>query len=387
MAGPKLNIPLSWCQLTWDKLRLLAAVSGIVFAVMLMMMQLGFRDSLFIAAVQFHRALAADLVLVSTQYEYMIATKVFSQRHLYQTLAVNGVSSVSSLYVGLVNWKNWQTKREVPIFLIGFDPAYPAMSLPGLKESLPQTKLPDTVLFDVGSKPDYGPVTEIYRDKGTFSTELNGKKVEIRGFFQLGLSFGADGNLITSDMNFFRLLPNRDSRLIDIGLIRLAPGADPNTVAVNIRAGLPPNLRVMTLKEYIDYETNYWAKRTPVGFIFNLGVLVGFIVGSVIVYQILYTDVADHLSEYATLKAMGYSDGYLYKVVIKEALLLAILGFIPGFILSTGLGILTRKMTLLPAYMTWERALTVLVLTITMCVGSAILSLRKLRSADPADIF
>jgi len=387
MFGPHLNIPLSWRQLTWDKLRLLAAVSGIVFAVMLMMMQMGFRDSLFIAAVQFHRSLAADLVLLSSQYEYMIATKTFTQRELYRTLAVEGVHSVTPLYVGLVNWRNWEEQREIPIFLIGFDPAYPALSLPGLEESLEKVKLPDTVLFDIGSKPDYGPVAKLFEERKGYTTELAGRKVEVGGFFQIGLSFAADGNLVTSDANFFRILPNRQPGLVDLGLIRLKPGADPQAAAAAIRTGLPPGLQVLTKDEFIEREEKYWAKRTPVGFIFNLGVLVGFIVGSVIVYQILYTDVTDHLAEYATLKAMGYSDKYLYGVVIREALLLSFLGFIPGLVLSTLLGIITRKMTLLPAYMTWERAVTVLLLTVFMCVASAALSLRKLRSADPADIF
>jgi putative ABC transport system permease protein len=286
-----------------------------------------------------------------------------------------------------VNWKTWDTHREVPIFVIGFDPSVPALSLPGIPESIGRTKLPDTYLFDIGSKPDYGPVASVFHRDGTASTELGGKRIEIGGLFQLGLSFAADGNLVTSDMNFFRLLPHRKRGLIDIGLIRVKPGADPAGVAAAIRPTLPPGLQVMTLDEYQNSEKAYWAKRTPVGFIFNLGVLVGFIVGSVIVYQILYTDVADHLSEYATLKAMGYADSYLYGVVIKEALFLSLLGFIPGLLLSTALGVLTRKITLLPASMTWDRALTVLVLTVAMCVASAVLSLRKLRAADPADIF
>jgi putative ABC transport system permease protein len=150
---------------------------------------------------------------------------------------------------------------------------------------------------------------------------------------------------------------------------------------------LPVGVQVFTRDQYMKYEQTYWAKRTPIGFIFNMGTFVGFIVGAVIVYQILYTDVTDHMGEYATLKAMGYNDRYLFGVVIQEALMLAVIGFVPGWLISTGMGILTRKVTLLPSYMTWERALTVLVLTIGMCVVSGILAMRKLRAADPADIF
>ncbi len=387
MARGKFNIVLSWSQLTWDKLRLCAAVSGIVFAVTLMMMQLGFRDSLFVAAVQFHHALKADLVLLSSQYEYMVATKPFSRRHLYKTLGIDAVQSVTPLYVGLVNWKNSETHREIPIYLIGFNPIESALDLPGVSSNLDEIKLTDHVLFDAGSKPDFGPVPALFRAHGPITTQVGGHKITIAGLFQLGLSFGTDGNLVTSEDNFFRLLPGRRQGLIDMGLIRLRPGSSREAVKAEIQKGLGPGLRLLTRDEFIDYEKKYWAVRTPVGFVFNLGVVVGFIVGAVIVYQILYTDVSDHIGEYATLKAMGYSDAYLYRVVIEESLLLSVLGFIPGFLISTGMGILTRKMTLLPASMTWQRASTVFVLTLVMCVVSGILAMRKLRSADPADIF
>jgi putative ABC transport system permease protein len=114
---------------------------------------------------------------------------------------------------------------------------------------------------------------------------------------------------------------------------------------------------------------------------------VGFIVGIVIVYQILYADVSDHLPEYATLKAMGYTDTYLLGVLVQEALILAILGYLPAFFLSFGLYKLTFAATLLPIYMKVDRAITVFIMTVIMCSVSGAIALRKLRSADPADIF
>ena len=387
MANRPFTIPLAWLQLSWDKLRLAAALAGIIFAVVLMLMQLGFRDALFAAAVQVHQRLNGDLVLLSSQYEYLIATKPFSQRYLYQALAVDGVEVVAPIYVGLVNWKNEQTFRELQIFMIGYDPATDAVAIPEVREKLPELKKPDVILYDSGSKDVFGPVKAILRSGHPFFTEVGGRRVEIAGLFPLGISFGSDGNIITSDLNFLRLMPGRHQGLIDMGLIRLKPGVSAPDVQRKLRALLPPEVRVLTLGEFNRYEQNYWAKRTPVGFIFDLGALVGFVVGAVIVYQILYTDVTDHLGEYATLKAMGYTDGQLSGVVIKEALILSVLGFIPGLILSTGMSILTRKVTLLPSYMTFPRAATVFVLTVAMCVGSGIVAMRKLRSADPADIF
>jgi len=113
----------------------------------------------------------------------------------------------------------------------------------------------------------------------------------------------------------------------------------------------------------------------------------GFVVGIVVVYQILYTDVSDHLAEYATLKAMGYTDGYLLMVVFQEAMILAVLGFIPGFLVSHGLYVLTQAATRLPIAMTWGRATTVFTMTVVMCFVAGAVAVRRLQAADPADIF
>ncbi len=387
MADRPLKLPLAWLQLKWDKLRLAAAVAGIVFAVTLMLMQMGFRDALFVAAVQFHERLTADLVIMSSKYEFLATTHPFTERYLYRLLALPQVQSVAPVYLGVARWRNPRNYREIPIFIFGLNPEDDYVDLPGIRSNLARLKLPDVVLFDVGSKPDYGPVEKEYRAGQRVTAEVGGRRVEVDGLFFLGLSYGADGNLFTSDLNFLRVMPYRQQGLIDLGLVRLKPGADVAQTVAAVRAQLPPEMQAMSRAQYHDYEVGYWHERTAVGFIFNLGVVVGFIVGAVIVYQILYTDVTDHLGEYATLKAMGYSDRYLYGVVVRQALVLSILGFIPGWLISTGMEILTRKVTLLPAYMTWERATTVLVLTVGMCVGSAMIAMRKLRAADPADVF
>ena len=200
-------------------------------------------------------------------------------------------------------------------------------------------------------------------------------------------SFAADGNLITSDSTFLRLFPERQPHEIDIGLLKLKANTDIQQVRSALQARLPKDVLVLTLDQLTTREKNYWANGSPIGFIFGIGTLIGFIVGLVIVYQILYSDVSDHLPEYATLKAMGYSDNYLVSVLVQEALILAVLGFFPGFMLSTGLYLVTKSATLLPIGMTLSRALLVLVLTIIMCTASGGVALRKLQSADPADVF
>jgi putative ABC transport system permease protein len=205
--------------------------------------------------------------------------------------------------------------------------------------------------------------------------------------FTLGASFGADGNLITSDVNFLRIFSSRQKGLIDIGLIRLKPGANANAVAEDLRKYIPKEINVLTKQEFIDFERNYWASSTAIGFIFTLGTIMGFIVGTVIVYQILYTEVSDHLSEYATLKAIGYTHNYLLTVILQEAFMLAVLGYLPGLVFALLMYQRAREATLLPVFMSFDRATTVLILTIIMCFVSGAIAVRKLRSADPADIF
>ncbi|MEM8863663.1 MAG: FtsX-like permease family protein, partial [Chloroflexota bacterium] len=149
----------------------------------------------------------------------------------------------------------------------------------------------------------------------------------------------------------------------------------------------PDSVAVLTKQEFIDLEEHYWAVSAPIGFILGLGVFVGFAVGVIIVYQILYSEVADHLPDYAVLKARGYRHRYFMGILFQEALILATLGYIPGFMASWGLYGLTRSVTALPMFMTTARAMVVFLMSILMCFISGAISMRKLEEADPADLF
>jgi putative ABC transport system permease protein len=167
----------------------------------------------------------------------------------------------------------------------------------------------------------------------------------------------------------------------------VAPGVDPLRVRDAIRAELADDVLVLTRAEFRAKEIAYWDSATPIGYVFSFGVVVGMVVGGIIVYQILFADVNDHLPEYATLKAMGYSNGFLAGVVIQQAVVLAALGFVPAVAISMALYRVSGDATRLPLEMTQERAVLVLGLTVAMCVLSALMALRKVRSADPAEIF
>jgi putative ABC transport system permease protein len=382
------KIPLAWLQLSHEKIRLLVAIAGISFADILMFMQLGFRDALFDSAVKFHTNVTGDIFLVSPQSTALIAMKSFPRRRLYQSLSFQGVDSVTPIYLGFGIWKNPEKKNTRQIMVIGFNPADKELfQLPGVSENLAKIQLPDTYLFDEKSREQFGDIPKMFNTGQRVQTEVDGRSITVGGLFTLGASFGADGNLMTSDTNFTRMFKQRDAGLIDVGVVKLKPGADvPGTIAA-MKAYFPKDVRVFSKEEFVAFEKSYWQSGTSIGFIFTLGTIMGFIVGIVIVYQILYTDVADHLSEYATLKAMGYTDFYLLTVVFQEAIILSIVGFFPGMFAAVGLYTMTRNATSLPLLMTVARATTVMILTMIMCTISGAIAVRKLRSADPADMF
>ena len=198
------------------------------------------------------------------------------------------------------------------------------------------------------------------------TTEILGRQLVLGGLNAVGASFVADGSVMTSDQNFLRIFSDRQAGEVSVGLIRLKPGSDVNATANLIRQNLPNDITIMTRQEFIDFEANYWRNSTSIGFIFSLGVVMGFVVGVIIVYQILYSDVSDHLPEYATLKAMGYHNGYLLSVVSQEAFILAVSGYIPGYLISSFLYDLTRNATNLPLLMTSQPSLFTLFLTVLM---------------------
>ena len=381
------RIPLAWLQLSHEKLRLAAALAGITFAVMLMMLQLGFAAALIDSAVRLYTHLKADVFLVSPNFEYVLQTKTFPRQRLYQSLTVEGVESVSPLYVSMGTWKHPVDLNETSLLVVGFDPGNDTFDLPAVAQHMQQITLPDVVLFDSLSHAKFGPIAELLGKSPEVITEINHRRVRVAGLFQLGVGFAAIGNVVTSEANFLRLYPNHPQDKIDLGLIRLSKDANRSQVLANLRAMLPSDVRVMSHQEFMDLERNFWSTVSPIGYIFGMGVFLGFIVGSIIVYQILYTDVSDHLAEYATLKAIGYGDGYLFSIVLKESLLLSVLGYIPGLAVSQALYTLTVRSTGLPLYMTWERAVMVFVFTVVMCCGSGALAMRRIRSADPAEIF
>ncbi len=381
------RIPLSWLLLTRQPARLAVALAGIAFAGILMFMQLGFRDGLFDASVTIHKLFDADLVLLSPRTMSSIGMAGFPRRRLIQAMADPQVAGTTPVHWNLLLWRNPQTRATRSILALGFDPGDPLFTDPGLTAKAQVLSQRGRVLFDELSRPEFGPIAEWFRQGKVVETEVAGKRVRVAGLVSLGPSFGADGNVITSRETFLRLMPNTPPGSIELGLIRLTPGADPAAVAARLKRILPGDVTIYTKKGFEEFEKNYWRSSTAIGFIFTLGAAMGFVVGCVIVYQILYSDVSDHLPEYATLMAMGYRLITLLGVVAREGLILAVLGYVPAWLAGQGLYALVRSGTRLPVAMDSQRSLLVFAMIFAMCMGSAFMAMRKLADADPAEIF
>jgi putative ABC transport system permease protein len=188
-------------------------------------------------------------------------------------------------------------------------------------------------------------------------------------------------------VNFSRLFDGSSLDNVNLGLIRLKPNADPDATARSLQRLLPADVRVLTRAQLETQEQKYWAQETPAGLVFGLGVMLAVVVGMVILYQVLATDVTKHLPEYATLKALGYRDRFLRHVVLLKALVLVLVAYLPAFGLAVGLYALIRAAANLPVNMSLERGAGVLLLTVIMGCATGLSSLRRLRAANPADLF
>ncbi|MDZ8026299.1 MAG: ABC transporter permease DevC [Nostoc sp. DedQUE11] len=383
------RIPLAWLQLTRYKLRLLVAIIGIAFAAILIFMQLAFLDSLYDSQTALHTRLVADLILINPEMKTLANTADFPRQYLYRTLNFSEVDSVNYVYHGQHSFKYGNVSGGKGIIILGINPDNCPFKIAKFDRVAHLLRARGVILFDRNSDlKEYGNILKDLDSGKSITAEIGNRQIWISGLVDFaGASFADDGNVITSSTTFNYLLPERSANNITIGLIKLKPGVNEKAIAKKISAQLPASVQVMTRQEFIDYEKHYWATSAPIGFVFSTGVFVGFLVGVIIVYQILYGEVSDHLPDYAVLKARGYKHRYFLNVLFQEALILAVLGYIPGLIVSIGLYEIVKDATALPMYMTFSRASLVLLLTIIMCFTSGTITMNKLKDANPADLF
>ena len=372
---------LAWRILLHEKGRNALAVAGIFIAILMIFLQLGFYASVPRAGMLVYNQLAFDIMLTSSDYVFQEQSYDFPRQRLYQALSIPEVASVSPMYQGEAQWLNTTDRLRRDVFVMGFRLDDDSVRVPDIRRQRSLLQRNDTVLVDNMTLPMYGPQTSGH------VVEIADRAVEIAGSYLLGTGFLGLGAVVTSDLNFVRIFPGRSLDRINLGLVTLKDASDPAPAAARLRALLPPDTRVFTRAELDAYEETFWRKRTSTGLVFGFGVIVSVVVGMVILYQTLATQIIRHLPQYATFKAIGYTDGYLQRVVLSLALITAGVAFVPALATAVMAYDKLRTLARLPIEMTPARVVMVLAIALTMSGATALLAVSKVRRVDPADLF
>jgi putative ABC transport system permease protein len=389
------RVPLALKNLTHDYRRLAVAVGGIGFAVLLMFMQTGFRYALLDSTVKVIDTLGGDLIIINRAQYALPARQRFSRTRLVTAEQCPGVAGVFPIYIEkpLAVLKH-PGKKGYPIRVLAFRSGDPAFALEEVQRYAAELDEPFAALIDEKSKPKFG-VPDKLEELRRHQAELAGKRIHFVGAFSMGTDFANDGNVIMTARNFARYFPLRargDDPLsvVDLGVVRLDPKANEHErqeILARLDQILPDDVAVFSKQQFRRTERNFWRESTPIGYIFGVGTALGFVVGVIICYQIIFTSISGHMPEFATLKAMGYRGRYFVGLVIAEAFYLSVLGFVPGFLISWALYWALAEWTGLLMNMTADRAALVYAFTLAMCVTSGCLAMRKVLAADPAELF
>jgi len=361
-----------------EKPRLAFSVAGVSFAVVLMLVQMGFRNSLLDSAVHLLDMLDADVVVAHKDKRYLLDNWRIPRQRLYQALAAPGVAAAWPLTWDVRFWKE-PGGIQRPIRVFSVDPAAPMWVPEDLRDAVRGLAWPDNALIDGRARRDFGPL-------GPGPAQVERRRLNVSATFRMGADLDADGNLVVSEDTFARIAP-RPFNLVEMVLIKAAPGADLRALVASLRAALPGDVLVHTKDQLREREIRYWTSGTPVSIVVGIGMMMGFLVGTAICYQVLYTEIADHLPEFATLKAMGYHDRFLAIVVLLEALSISLTASLPGVLLGWAVYSLLGAVTGLLLRLTAARIGLVLGLTVLMCAVAGLLALHRALRADPAELF
>lgn len=380
------RLPIGWLQLTHNPMRFAAALTGVAFANVLVFVQLGIMNSMATATLRPYTFFSADVMISATDANGLTDGGNVARQWMLQALADPDVTDGTGLFIGNVPWD--RADVDISFTTFGVDPAKPDFVAPGIAGDLSLLEVQGATLIDRLARGLKGETASAIRPQSPFLFETQGRTLTAYSTFAGGGGFGGDGYMIMSDQTFLSLFPARRSSAPDHILLRLRPGSEVETVVPRLRKIISDHgLRIRSFADAGQEELTFQQTRRPTGIIFGFGVLIGVLVGLVIVYQVLSTDVADHLREYATFKAMGYGQRFFMGVVLEEALILGVLGFLPGFAVGATILTVMGKITTLPLAVTPSMAITIFVGTVVFSVLSGAIATRRLAAADPADLF
>lgn len=380
------RLPIGWLQLTHNPTRFAAALAGVAFANVLVFVQLGIMNAMGTATLKPYTFFQADLMISAGDANALSEGGNVARQWLLQAMADPDVADGVGLFVGNVPWDRGD--KDISLTTFGVDPAKPGFMVPDIAADLGLLEVQDAALLDRLARGIGKEEAAAIRPQTPLSFETQGRTVTAYASFTGGGGFGGDGYMLVSDQTFLSLFPARTSTAPDHILLALRPGAAPAAAIARLKALISdPSLRIRSFAEAGQEDLRYQQTRRPTGIIFGFGVLIGVLVGLVIVYQVLSTDVADHLREYATFKAMGYGPRFFLGIVLEEALVLGLFGFVPGLIVGTTILTVMGKITTLPLAMTPAMAIGVFLGTLLFSSLSGTIATRRLAAADPADLF
>ena len=376
---------VAWRILTYQKGRTALAVGGIFVAILLIFVELGFFIAVPQGGLLIYDHMRFDLLVTSTRYVYQSESGTFARDRLAQVRANPEVAWASAVYIGGTKWQDPDGGQRIDASVIGFDPDYSIFTVPDILAQSDLLERPDTILVDRQTRTIFGPL-----DTGRV-VDLNGHPVTIGGRYTLGTGFLGLAVVLASEDTFFRIFGTgprpRPRDTVNLGVVTLNSGANPDKVARALREVLPDDTQVLTRAELAANEVAFWTTKTGTGLIFGSGLIVAFIVGIMILYQTLATQITRQLPQFAMLKAIGHTNRLLEGIVLIEAMLLMLTAFLPAVGLSLWVYSIIRAQTLLPVTMAPMQLAGVFAVGVFMSVISAMLSVIRLRRADPAEIF
>jgi len=375
-----MRLKLAWKNMMHNRVRTLVLLSGMGFSILLLFMQVGFYKASTINSTMIYDMFRFDAVMLAPNYLFISDAGTIPLRRLKIAQADPGVETAAPLFMDQAQMRHPVTGNLNAIMVLGVDVDTAPFKAFANNEKLPLIAMEDSILMDRKAALDYGPLPV------GVQTELNGRRVRISGDFSNGAGFISGGSVIMNDATFAKVM-GRSIWRPSAALLTFAKGADAHQVMSRLKTRLSGDVQVITRKELNKRERHFFMSINPIGVMFTSGAVIAFMVGAVILYQILSSEVLHHLREYATLKAMGYTDQDLKFVVMAQGLFMTVVGFIPSSGLAFLLYDVLRNTIQVPVRMTPQLLLFIFASSLVMSAISGVLAVRRIETADPAELF
>jgi len=380
------NIPVAWLLLIRFRAKLLTALAGIIFASILIHVQFGLQAAMFESSVTLFKSFNADAVLINKLTMSSTSLQPFDRSQLAIFNRYPEVTATMPVRYQFVRWRYPGLGESRLAIMVGFNPRMPVFTREDIVKNQRSLIPPGRILYDELSRKEFGPVKQKLQKEREVLVFVNKERAKVAGLVRMGTSFSYDASLLTS-LSTFEDLTSSNSDNIEIGLIKLAPGINTGAFLASIQDRVPEDVRVFTLNDFMRFEQDYWDQAKPVGFVFAFNAALGFVVGMLILYQILYTDVSSHLSDFSTMLALAFTYKHIRIIVFRESFLLTIIGYPLGLVASILLFELLSSFTGLPVRMTMDRALFCFGIILLMSTCSAFFAMQKLDDANPIEVF